>query len=101
MAPRRIFPDKTELIFMLPTKSSVSRRSLTAGEIVRIQFDKVHRRILGIFPQESESITVVSGKFSSPLVFKKHENKKFFDAYKQELQTFAKNNNITFTDNTK
>lgn len=99
MAPRRIFPDKTELVFMVPTKNKVVRKNLTAKEIVRIQFDKCKENILGIIPKDSESITIVSGKLATPLVYKKLENKKFFESYKSELEKFAKDNNITFTNN--
>ena len=99
MAPRRIFPDKTEIIFMVPAKGKVVRKSLTAGEIVRIQFDKCKENILGIIPRDSESITIVSGKLANPLVYKKLENKQFFDAYKSELERFAKENKVSFTNN--
>ncbi len=99
MAPRRIFPDKTEIIFMVPTNKKVVRQSLLAKEIVRIQFDKITERVLGIIPKESESITIVSGKLAKPIVYKKLENKKFFDAYKAELERFATENKVSFTNN--
>lgn len=99
MAPRRIFPDKTEIVFMVPTKNKVIRQSLTAKEIVRIQFDKCKENFLGIIPRDSESITIVSGKLANPLVYKKLANKKFFDSYKSELEKFTKENNVSFTNN--
>ena len=98
-APRRIFTDKTEIVFMVPTKNKVVRKSLTAKEIVRIQFDKCKENILGIIPRDSESITIVSGKLGSPIVYKKFENKKFFNAYKTELEKFTKDNKVSFTNN--
>lgn len=101
MAARRIFVDKTELVLMVPGKSSVTRRTLEAKEIVRIQYDKCTETVFGIIPRASESITFVSGKWLYPLVYKKFANKNFFDAYKRELEKFANDNHVTFTDNTK
>lgn len=99
MAQRRIFIDKTEIVFMVPAKSKVVRRELSAKEIVRIQFDECTERTLGIFPKKSEMITIVSGKLGAPLVYKKGQNGKFFAEYKAGLEKFAKDNFVTFTDN--
>jgi len=99
MAPRRIFPDKTEIVFMVPTNKKIIRQSLTCKEIVRIQFDTCKENILGIIPRDSESITIVSGKLANPIVYKKFANKAFFDTYKSELEKFAKDNKVSFTNN--
>lgn len=101
MAQRRIYVDKTEIVFMVPTKSSMARYNLSAKDINRIQFDKSTVNILGFIKSESETITVVSGKAGTPIVYKKSQNKKFFDKYKRELEKFAKDNNVTFADETK
>lgn len=101
MAPKRIFLDKTEIVFMVPAQKKVVRRELAAKDIVRIQFDAKDTKLLGIIPQKDETITVVSGKLGTPIVYKKSQNKKYFDEYKSGLARFAKENNVTFTDNTK
>ena len=101
MAPKRIFFDKTEIVFMVPGQKKVVRRELAAKDIVRIQFDESDSKLLGLIPQKSETITVVSGKLGAPIVYKKNQNKKYFDEYKSGLARFAKENNVTFTDNTK
>ena len=101
MAPKRIFLDKTEIVFMVPAQKKVVRRELAAKDIVRIQFDAKETKLLGIIPQKDETITVVSGKLGAPIVYKKSQNKKYFDEYKTGLARFAKENNVTFTDNTK
>lgn len=99
MAQRRVFIDKTEIVFMVPVKSKVARYELSAKEIVRIQFDKCTERVFGVFPKQSEMITIVSGKLGSPIVYKRGANQKFFDEYKRGLEKFAKDNFVTFTDN--
>ena len=101
MAPKRIFLDKTEIVFMVPAQKKVVRRELAAKDIVRIQFDAKETKLLGIIPQKNETITVVSGKLGTPIVYRKTQNKKYFDEYKSGLARFAKENNVTFTDNTK
>ncbi len=101
MAPKRIFLDKTEIVFMVPAQKKVVRRELAAKDIVRIQFDAKETKLLGIIPQKDETITVVSGKLGTPIVYRKTQNKKYFDEYKSGLARFAKENNVTFTDNTK
>jgi len=101
MAVRRIFVDKTELVLMVPKKNKVVRKSLTSGEIARIQFDKQETKLFGIFNIETEVIKIVSGKLGAPIVYKKSQNKKYFDEYKRELEKFAKDNFVTFADNVK
>ena len=101
MAPKRIFFDKTEIVFMVPGRSNVARCPLLAKEIVRIQFDEIESKFLGVIPQKSETITVVSGKLGAPIVYKKTQNKKYFNEYKKGLVRFVKENNVSFTDNTK
>ena len=101
MAPKRIFLDKTEIVFMVPAQKKVVRRELAAKDIVRIQFDAKETKLLGIIPQKDETITVVSGKLGTPIVYRKTQNKKYFDEYKSGLARFAKENYVTFTDNIK
>ena len=96
-----IYIDKMEVVFRVPTKNKVVSKNLSASDITRIQFDKDTKNIFGIFKIESESITIVSGKAGAPIVYKKNQNKKYFDEYKRDLEQFAKANYVTFTDNTK
>lgn len=101
MAQRRIYVDKTEIVFLVPTKNKMVRYNLASSDIVRIQFDKSIANIFGFIKSETEIITVVSGKVKTPIVYKKNQNKKYFDEYKCELAKFAKDNNVTFADKTK
>lgn len=101
MAQRRIYADKTEVVFLVPTKNKMVRYNLASSDIVRIQFDKSIVNILGFIKSETETITVVSGKVKAPIVYKKNQNKKYFDEYKSELERFAKQNYVTFVDTTK
>jgi len=55
--------------------------------------------VLGFIKKETETITIVSGKLKNPIVYKQNQNKQYFDTYKIELEKFAKDNNITFTNN--
>ncbi len=101
MAQRRIYVDKTEIVFLVPTKNNTARYNLSASDIIRIQFDKSVTNILGFIKSEIETITVVSGKTGAPIVYKRNQNKKYFDTYKCELEKFAKQNYVTFADKTK
>ena len=101
MANRRIYIDKTEIVFMVPAKKKMARHCLAANDISRIQFDKKETKILGFIKLQEESISVSSGRLGAPIVYKKGQNKKFFDEYKRDLERFAKNNTVTFADNTK
>jgi len=101
MEQRRVFIDKTEVVFLVPTKKETISHNLVARDISRIQFDKSVTNILGFIKSETETITVVSGKLRVPIVYKKNQCKKYFDEYKRELEEFAKQHYITFTNNTK
>ena len=101
MANRMIYVDKTEIVFLVLTKKKFLNHNLTAKDIIRIQFDKTTSKLLGFIKSEDETITVASSKLSAPIVYKRSENKKHFDDYKRELEKFAKENYVTFTDNTK
>ena len=100
MAQRRVYVDKTEVVFMVPKKNKVVRECLAARDIVRIQFHKSTTKFLGFLSLTTESIEVVSGKLGAPIVYKKNQNKKYFDEYKRDLAKFAKDNTVTFMDNT-
>ncbi len=101
MAERQIYVDKSEIVLLVPAKNKMKRYNLAAGDVNRIQFDKSANKILGFIKSETETITVTSGKVGTPMVYKKNQNKKYFDEYKRELERFAKDNYVTFADNTK
>jgi len=101
MANRRIYIDKSELTLLIPGKKKVEDVHLASSVITRIQFDKCTERMLFVIPQQSEKITIVSSKRAQPVVYTKSKNKEFFSQYKEELEKFAKDNNVTFTDNTR
>lgn len=97
MAQRHILADKTELILNVEGKKKFEMVHLTYDQIVRIQFDKIKEFKL-FFKVDSEAITIVSSK-RGPIIFKQSKEKKFFEEYKQILEKFSKDNNITFTNN--
>jgi len=101
MATKWVLVDKAELVLLVPTKNKVLNYNLTASTIVRIQFDKCTERMFGIIPKESEKITIVTPKSGAPIEYYKSKNKQYFESYKADLEKFAKDNRITFTDNTK
>ena len=101
MAQKWVMVDKAELVLLVPMKNSVKNYNLTASSIVRIQFDKCKERKFGIIPQDSEMITIVTPKSGAPIEYTKGKNPKYFAEYKADLEKFAKDNRITFTDNTK
>lgn len=101
MANRRMYLDKSEITVLIPGKKKVEDVHLSSGQITRIQFDKCTERMLLVIPQQSEKITIVSSKRANPIVMTKGQNKAFFEQYKTELAQYAKEYNVTFTDNTK
>ncbi len=98
MAARRIYVDKTELILLVPTKSKIISHNLIAKDISRIQVAKKESKILGFIKTTDETITIVSGKLSKPIVYKKSEHKAYFEDYKRELEKFAKDNYLNFSE---
>ena len=100
MVQRRVMFDKSEVVLLVPGKKRVANYNLTNSTITRIQFDKCTERKFGIFPVQSEKITIITPKAGVPIVYTKSENKEFFDEYKAELAKYAKEYRVTFIDNT-
>ena len=73
--------------------------NLTYEDVQRIQIDPCKERSL-FKSVESEQITVVTGKNATPIVYKMLKNRQYWDEYKAGFAKFAKNNTITFVDNT-
>ena len=100
MAMRHIYPDKTEIVLSVEQKNKFSTVELSYDKITRIQIDKCKEFRLFRFV-DSECIQITNRKTAQPIVYKKFKEKSFFEAYKTELEKFAKDNKITFVDNTK
>lgn len=75
--------------------------NISAEKIKRIQFDKCKEKISLFKTGDSEKITIETAAVPEPIVYYKQKEKEFFDSYKEQLEKFAKNNRITFADNTK
>ena len=101
MAREKILFDKTEIILTVVGKKKVQLVNLTCDKITSVSVDPAKGRILGIIPVDSETITVRASGRAEPIVFWKHQEKQFFDSYKEKLADFCKNNRVTFYDNTK
>src|SRR5690242_14720686 len=97
MAQRHIMVDKTEIVLMVAGKKKYEIVNLSYDQIVRVQFDKC-KETRFFWRVESESITIITSK-RPPIVYKKFQEKNFFDEYKNSLEKFCKDNHITFTNN--
>lgn len=98
MALRRIYPDKTSIVFMYEDGNSFKKVELSYNDIISIRFDEIKEKKLLLIWSDSEQIVITTGKLPKPIVYTKNRNKKFFDIYKQELRKFAKDNFITFAE---
>ena len=99
MANRHILCDKTELVLTIIGKKRVNILNVPYNQITSISFEPCKEfRFFRMVP--SERIIIRTSKRPEPIVYTKYKEKKFFDEYKQELAEFAKNNRITFYDNT-
>lgn len=95
MAGRHIICDKTEIILNYQDNKKYKVINLTYDQITRISFEpctefKLFRRV------PSEKITIVTKKVENPIVYTKLKHQNLFEAYKEELAKFAKDNRITF-----
>ena len=101
MAKNHLLCDKTEIIVTVLMGNNWTNVNLIADRIKRIQFDKCTEKISLFKSGDSEKITIESSASPMPVVIFKQKEKEFFDGYKEQLEKFAKNNRITFADNTK
>lgn len=99
MAKDHLIMDKTEIIATLLLGNQWRNVSARADRITRIQFDHITTRKFIFFKVKDEQITITTNPM--PIVFRRSQEKQFFDEYKERLTKFAKDNNITFADNTK
>lgn len=101
MAKNHLICDKTEIIVTVLMGNQWRNVNVTADKIKRIQFDKCKEKV-GLFKMgDSEKISVETSGSPMPLVIFRQKEKQFFDGYKEQLEKFAKNNHLTFIDNTK
>ncbi len=99
MAQKHIFFDKTEIVLSIASSSQYSTLNLSYSDISRISFDPVKERKFIFKRVDSEKITITTGKSDEPIVFKKSNEKKFWNEYKTKLEEFAIRNNISFVNN--
>ena len=99
MARKQINFDKTEVVVGFPAGKRFLVLNLSYQDIQRLQFDTI--RELSFFRKiPSEKLTIVTGKRPQPIVYTKKKQKAFWDEYKARFTKFAKDNHITFVDNT-
>ena len=101
MAPRRrIYFDKSEVVLIVPGKKGTSSYNVTSSNMNRIEFCKCKEYSFGFIPKDSEMIKIVASNLPGEVTYKKGENKAFYDTYKEEFRTFAKDNRIPLEDKT-
>ena len=101
MAKKHLLCDKTEIIVTVLMGNQWRNVNITSDRIKRIQFDKCREKSFPFKSVDSEKITIEYSPSEIPIVIFKEKEKKFFDGYKTQLATFAKNNHLPFVDNTK
>jgi hypothetical protein len=98
MARDHILVDGGEIVLSFFVGKNFRTLNLHYDQVVRIQFNKCKEfRFFRFVP--SEEIQVVTNKVSTPIVYRKYKELKFFEKYKQELEKFAKDNHVTFANN--
>jgi hypothetical protein len=101
MAKSRIVCDKTELVVTATINNQMQNLNIPAEKIRRIQFDKCQEKISLFKKGDSEKITIETTSIAEPITFYKMKEKEHFESYKEQLEKFAKENRISFVDNTK
>ena len=101
MAKNHLLCDKTVIIVTVLMGNQWRNVNLTADKIKRIQFDKCKERAFPFKKVDSEKITIEYSPSEIPIVIYKGKEKKFLETYKTQLEKFARDNHLTFVDNTK
>jgi hypothetical protein len=102
MAEKRVLCDKTEVVLKFndsTDKNKIKIANLAYDQITSITIEDFYEfRLFRKVP--SERILVRTNRLQAPIIYTKKKDKQFFDEYKQDLAKFAKDNRITFYDNT-
>ncbi len=99
MARKHIFCEKTELVLIIIAGNGAFPMNLTYDQIVRIQFEPCTERKFLFFKVPSQKIVIVTRKNERPVEYFYSKEKQFFEEYKMELEKFARNNRVSFTNN--
>ncbi len=92
--------DKTELTLAVLGQKKAEVVHATYDKIKRIQIDSfMEKKLFSKVPSEKISIFITGRE--NPVVYTKLKEKDFFNGYKENIKKFAKDNRITFEDNTK
>lgn len=100
MARNHLLCDKTEIIVTVLMGNQWKNVNITADRVKRIQFDKCKERVFPFRSVDSEKISIEYSPSEIPIVLFQQKEKKFFEGYKTQLEKFAKDNHLTFVDNT-
>ena len=100
MKQRAISFDRTEIVVAFLDGNQYKLLNLEYSDIQRIQFDSIMERKFIFKKIPSEKITITTGKREKPIVYTKKNSGMYWDDYKTGLAKFAKNNHITFSDET-
>ena len=94
MSKERLLFDKTEIVAGYFSGKKYLMANLTNENISSVTIEPCK---VGLFRhKQGERIIIVSGKVAEPIMYYRHQEKKFFDGYVEGLEKFCKDNNVTF-----
>jgi hypothetical protein len=92
---RRIFVDKSELVLTVIGKKKAQVLNVPYDSVKSIRFEPDKAFKLYKFVPSERIVIEVSSRLD-PVIYRKANEKKFFDTYKKELEEFVKRHHITF-----
>lgn len=104
MSKERLLFDKTEIVAMVMVENE---RAEKRAQMLNLKYNKIvsitikpheEKTLFGKKPSELIEI-VVSGR-NEPIVYTKLKEKKYWEGYKEGLRKFARENRLSFTDET-
>jgi hypothetical protein len=99
MAKEHLFFDKTEITAAVLSSNPPHVANLQASRISSIIIKPFEEKV-AFGKKPSERIEIFVRGNSEPIVYTKLKEKEFWERYKTGLKKFAKDNRITFTDET-
>jgi hypothetical protein len=93
---RMIAFDKTEIVLGVTGGRQLQVLNLTYDKIVSIAFDKAKMKLPFFRTKESDAIIITVRGREFPVMYYREKEKQLFDEYLAGMETFAKDNRITF-----
>ena len=93
MAREHLLFDKTEIVAGYLSGKKYLVANLTSDKITSVIIEPCR---VGLFKHRAgERIVINSGKLGGPIVYYRHQEKKYFDGYVEGLVKFCRDNNVT------